>query len=168
MCRLPSCSLHCPGGALEPAESFYIGSGSARIARRIRSTRSGGIRLNALLLLVVSPESGQQLLLGRLAGLEPAVVVSDVPAAEDEHRDACAPRKDAAEKKPSFLKGEDYLAPPPILVHMQACWDPDDCRRCSPARRAWAARLLPVLALPENEASLDLEPGDERRTTGRP
>ena len=156
-------------------KAFYI-EDCATIANLLAELRSGSLdpdrppdsvdevrrdQLNALLLLVVSPDLGQQLLLGRLAGLEPAVIVSDVPAAEDEHRDTSRPPRYAAEKKPSFLKGEDYLAPPPILVHMQARWDPDDCRRSAPARRAWAARLLPLLALAGNEAVLDLGPGDD-------
>jgi trans-aconitate 2-methyltransferase len=70
----------------------------------------------------------------------------------------------AAGKKSSFPKGEDYLAPPPTLVHMPVCWDPDDYGRSAPAQTAWAAELLPLLELSGGEAVLDLGSGDGRVT----
>lgn len=69
-----------------------------------------------------------------------------------------------AEKKSSFPEGEDYLAPPPILVHMPVTWDPDDYGRNASAQTAWAVGLLPLLALSGNEAILDLGSGDGRVT----
>ena len=47
---------------------------------------------------------------------------------------------------------------------MQVRWDPDDYRRNAAAQTAWAAGLLPLLALAGNEAVLDLGPGDGRVT----
>ncbi|NLX48716.1 MAG: methyltransferase domain-containing protein [Methanospirillum sp.] len=45
-------------------------------------------------------------------------------------------------------------------------WDPDDYGRNATAQTAWAAGLLPLLALSGNEAILDLGSGDGRVTAG--
>lgn len=110
------------------------------------------------------PDLGQQLLLSRLAGLELTIVIPDVPAAEDEHRDTSAPPLNSFKKKASFPEREDYLAPPPILVHMPVTWDPEDYGRNASAQTAWAAGLFPLLALSGNDAVLDLGSGDGRMT----
>jgi len=70
----------------------------------------------------------------------------------------------SSEKKSSFPKREDYLAPPPILVHMPVTWDPDDYGRNASAQTAWAAGLFPLLSLSGDEAVLDLGSGDGRMT----
>ncbi len=70
----------------------------------------------------------------------------------------------ASEKKPSFPEREDYLTPPPILVHMPVTWDPDDYGRNASAQTSWAAGLIPLLDLSGNESVLDLGSGDGRVT----
>lgn len=110
------------------------------------------------------PDLGQQFLLGGLAGLEPAVAVPDIPAMEDEHRATSRPTWSAPEKKPSFPKGEDYLAVPPTLVRMPVCRDLDDDGRNVPIRMARAAERLPRSAQSKDPAILDPGSGNGRGT----
>ena len=110
------------------------------------------------------PDLRQQFLLGRLSGLKFTVVVSDVPAAEDEHRGASPPSFGRRGEKVIAPEGEDYLALPPNLDHMPVTWDPEDYSRNASAQTAWAAGLLPLLALSGDEAILDLGSGDGRVT----
>lgn len=112
----------------------------------------------------MSPDLGQQFLLGCLSGFEPAFVVPDVPAAEDKHCDPSRPTWSAPEKKSSFLKGEDYLTVPPTLVHMPVCRDPDDDGRNVPERTGQAFEPLPRPDLSRNEAALNLGSGSGRVT----
>ncbi len=111
------------------------------------------------MLPVMGPDLGHELLLGRFARFEDAVIVADVTTAKYEH---CLPSVRGGGKSPRSWNGRiisERRGP-----SLMPCWDPQDYGRNARAQATWADEVIPLLELAGDEVLLDLGSGDGRVT----